>query len=283
MNERFLFMPSFGFVVILAWLVTVLVPRRIPVTQTRLKILIPVLILVPILSSYSILTFLRNRTWKDDFTLFTTDVLVSGNSTKCNTSAGGMYIEKAQADSTVDIKESYYEKAVYHLERALEIYPRNRNAWILLGNAKILWKNDRKSGVECYLTALRIDPQEITAVDNTLKVLKATDNKTEGPWKLSVAREIYALQPESGPVNYILGILYGQVLGSLDSARLFLNHAVALMPGDPSPLKDLGVVLGMLQDYEGALRILQKAAALDPQDPSLQQNIALTRILLQKK
>jgi Flp pilus assembly protein TadD len=120
-------------------------------------------------------------------------------------------------------------------------------------------------------------------VDNTLKVLKATDNKTEGPWKLSVAREIYALQPESGPVNYILGILYGQVLGSLDSARLFLNHAVALMPGDPSPLKDLGVVLGMLQDYEGALRILQKAAALDPQDPSLQQNIALTRILLQKK
>jgi hypothetical protein len=65
MSERFLFMPSVGFVLVLAYFIMKL-PQKF-----AFGVSIVVLLL------FSVKTFTRNRVWENDFTLFTTDVKTS--------------------------------------------------------------------------------------------------------------------------------------------------------------------------------------------------------------
>ena len=62
-------------------------------------------------------TFTRNFTWKDDFTLFLTDVKTSDNSIKCNISAGGSSLQLWKKNH----KERDKRNAYNYLDKALKL------------------------------------------------------------------------------------------------------------------------------------------------------------------
>jgi len=94
MNERFLFMPLLGFCIIAAYY---LIQLFLLIKVENLKALNYILAIAGIVVLvYAFKTIDRNKAWYDDFTLFTTDVKISENSAKVNTSAGGVLIEEAQ-------------------------------------------------------------------------------------------------------------------------------------------------------------------------------------------
>ena len=88
MNERFVFMSSIGFTLIVGWWLYLLATSKAPALQ---KTAVGVTAVICLL--FGIKTFTRNFTWKDDFTLFLTDVKTSDNSIKCNISAGGSCLQ----------------------------------------------------------------------------------------------------------------------------------------------------------------------------------------------
>lgn len=68
LNERFLYIPSFGFILILASLLGFLIKSKFKVVALASVILI--------VASYSYLTFSRNRDWRDAVTLWSKDVAI---------------------------------------------------------------------------------------------------------------------------------------------------------------------------------------------------------------
>jgi len=80
MNERFMFVPLLGFTIILAFVFKKLLENK--KTQNTIVSFLLILAL-----SFSIKTISRSFAWKDNYTLFTTDVKTSTNSAKVNVSA----------------------------------------------------------------------------------------------------------------------------------------------------------------------------------------------------
>ena len=278
MNERFVYMPSVGFVLVLAFIITTVLPKYIKSEKVRPMVLngLILLILVP----FGIKTFARNFAWEDDFSLFTTDVKISENSLKCTTSAGGKYLEKAQADQDPIEKEKDFQLALKYLNKATSIYPYNNNSLILLGNALVFYKADYKGAIDQYLKVLSFDPYDKNAYSNLFKVITMLEDAKEVDYKMGVLHGINKINPENADANYFLGKLYGQYKGNLDSAEFFLVRATKLSPENPLPYKDLGIVYGMRKNYGAALQSFQTALKLDPKDAQVQQNIEITNHLI---
>ncbi len=282
MNERFIYMPSLGFIFILSYFLVNILPKQFKSEKINPAI-IPVIVLL-IIIPYSIKTITRNYVWKNDFTLFTSDVKVSENSLKCNTSAGGKYLEKAQMDVFPDEKERDFQFALKYLRKAISIYPYNNNSYVLLGNALVFYNKDYKGAIDQYMNVLSFDPYDKNAYSNLIKVLAMVDDAVETDYKLNVLLKMNTLNTENPEQNYLLGKLYGQYKGKLDSAAFFLEKATKLSPETAGPFKDLGIVYSLKKDFSRALQAFQTALKLDPGDPQIRQNIAITyRIIEENK
>jgi len=282
MNERFIYMPSLGFVLILGSLIT----QRLPavIKNGLLFKQVTSVLMVVILALFTLRTVTRNRAWKDNFTLFTTDVLVSENSVKCNISAGGDYQKKAESEADPVKKAGDYQLSMKYLEKALSIYPNAVNGLVLYGNVLTLYKKEYKQAIRQYMKVLDLEPFNKNAYSNTLQVLGSLDNGRESYYKIDVYKHLYSLNPENPDVNYNLGKIYGQYRGNLDSACYFLERAIRLDPANLGVYKDLGIVYSMRGEYNKALEIFSKAQKLDPSDLQVRQNMQITlQIMNQRK
>ena len=259
--------------------------------------------------AYSLKTVTRNRVWKDDFTLFTTDVKVSTNSNKCNTSAGGKLIEKS--DSTIDETEKYryLNQAVTYLNKANEIYPKNQNSWLLLGNAYAKLMNYPESR-KCYDYCLKLNPNDEKAMNNMLYIAQKSYNEKQ--YRESLISYNYLLKKKSSETDFIyymglnyrglnkfdsaiyflnkvieikpdnsesyarLGEIYGQNLNQLDKSFSYLMKAVQLDPKNESALENIGIIYGINKKFKESLEYFNKALVLEPEKPAIYENIGNT-------
>jgi protein O-mannosyl-transferase len=274
MNERFIYMPSLGFAIIIAFFFTIKLPLLIKNVKLYKNLSTGVILLILLLFSFR--TYTRNQAWKDNFTLFTTDVITSSNSIKCNVSAGGDYQKKAASENDSVLRSEYYDLSMKYLEKAISIYPKTVNGLVIYGNVLTLYKKDYKQSIVQYLKVLEFDPNNQTATANAIQVLGSLDNVKETDYKIRILRHIYALNPDNADVNYGLGKLYGQFKGNPDSACYFLERAINLSSENISIYKDLGIVYSMKGEYTKALDIFSRAAKIDPSDQQIRQNIAIT-------
>ncbi len=307
MNERFMFTALLGFTVIIAYFLSVVLKKKIKNPKTyRTSAMI---ILVVLLSAYSIKTISRNRVWMDDLTLFTTDVKVSANSTKCNTSAGGKLIEKADSIDNEAQKQKYLGQAVKYLNKAVEIYPINTNALLLLGNAYFKQEEYVKSR-DSYQRCLVINPKNKFALNNLRNVaivsnrdkmygealknyellLKYKPGEAEYYFGLGVAyrglnkfdsaiislEKAVELKPDYVDAMSKMGEIYGQNLNMFDKAESCFLKAIEIKPDDGSSLENLGIVYGIRHDYKRSIFYLQKALKLNPEKYQIYLNIAET-------
>jgi Flp pilus assembly protein TadD len=281
MNERFIYFSSFGFILGVLYIIWYKIPGILKLKKLYYRPVFLVLVLVAVL--FAAKTIGRNRVWKDNFTLFTTDVVTSENSIKCNIAAGGEWMKEAELQKdSVKIKE-YYFKSMSYLEKALSIYPKATNGLVLYGNALAKFRKDYKGAIRYYSRVLEYEPYEPNAFKNIRIVLNALDNKKECDYKIMILKQLNAIFPDNIDVCHSLGKMYGQYKGQLDSSRFYLEEGYKIEPNDPIICKDLGVVCGLLGDYAMSLKYLSKASQLNPSDISIQQNIKITKQLIGKK
>ncbi|HNZ42897.1 MAG TPA: tetratricopeptide repeat protein [Bacteroidales bacterium] len=307
MNERFMFTSLLGYTMILAYLIAGPLQKKIRNAKTyRTTALV---LLAVILSAYSAKTVSRNRVWMDDLTLFTTDVKVSSNSTKCNTSAGGKLIEKADSTDNEAQKQKYLVQAVKYLNKAIDIYPANNNALLLLGNAYFKQKEYAKSR-DCYHRCLLINPKNKLALNNLKNVAILSNRDKAYVEALKDYRMLLKYQPAEAEHYFGLGVayrglnkfdsalislgkavelksdyaeaisktgeIYGQDLNRIDLAESSFLQAIAVNPKDASSLENLGIVYGIKHDYKKSIDYLEKALELKPEKYQIYLNLAET-------
>jgi protein O-mannosyl-transferase len=236
MAERFMFMPSVGFCLVVAYFLLGMSLRAERGSQgmsfnTKMGILGVIIVL------WSLKTVTRNRDWKDDYTLFTHDVHISENSAKVQCSAGGKMIDKAKELPDKAQKEAMMNEAIGHLRKSVEIHPTYKSPYLLLGNAYIYLENYEKAVPE-YLKALKCDPNFKDAKTNIALAYRE------------------------------MGRQAGQVKNDLPSAIDNLTKALQYNPEDAGTLSFLGTAYGMSQQPQKAIDVLEKALALrfDKQD-----------------
>lgn len=271
MNERFLYIPSLGFVIIVAMFLVEFLPKFIKNEDLHKKVLASTLLIVLLL--FTVKTISRNTAWENDFVLFTTDVKVSGNSAKSTTSAGGKLTEEAIKPENADKRDEYLKQAIEYLNKAVEIHPTYADALLLLGNAHYHYNKNFTEVMKAYNRILAINPNYDKVYTNLSIMFAKNENQDE---KLKIYESLLKIAPNRYDVNYNLGSLYGKYKNDLDLSIQFLERAKQINPNPTEVYKDLGVAYGLKKDFRKSAENLEIAYSKDPKDAQMLVNLGLS-------
>jgi Flp pilus assembly protein TadD len=263
MGERFLFMPSLGFTLILAWGI-----RRLP-TAAWLP-MTGVIVL-----AFSAKTVLRNPAWENDQSLALTDVQVSSNSAKANMSAGLSLIAEASKQTDLSSKKQTVDQAIIHLNKALEIYPQYHQACVLKGNA-LLEIGHAKQALAEYENCLTQFPGFQDIKDNISYLAQQAIQNQNYPLSIKAYEALARVEPNETEHLKMLGEIYGRYLQQPQQAIKWLNAALQLDPKDTNAMQKIGATYATTGNHAAALDAFKQAYALEPNNAFIVLNLAVT-------
>jgi protein O-mannosyl-transferase len=304
MNERFVFVALLGFCMILAYYF-----KRYHAIRGRSIMYL----MLALMSFYTLKTVIRSAAWKDNYTLFTTDVKVSVNSAKCNVSAGESIIDRAEKEKNPEKARSMFQEAYAYLLHAQKIHPTYYGAYDLAGKAAF-HLDDFRSSFEHYKACLEINPTAPVPITNIHLVAIAASQKGRVMESIEMLKWLTAFSPDS--LHYVTelsnmyeragniteamrtiqdllethpdysaawakaGEIYGKHMNDLKNAEFHLLRAFELKPDDFNVLENLGIVFGMQSKYVQSIEYFNKALALDSTVDRLHTNIGNTYMMM---
>ncbi|MDD2636092.1 MAG: tetratricopeptide repeat protein [Bacteroidales bacterium] len=310
MSERFIYVSLLGFCIVVAFLISENLPKKINHLQKYRKTGLTITILI--LLAFSFKTISRNQVWENNLTLFEHDVKVSSNSAKGNSSyASELYKLSEDAETVGDtaLRNEYLKKSIPYFNKAIEIYPQYSEALVRVGNIYYKLYGDYKTMFDYYIRTLESNPLNADVWNNTLGVLMY--NVDEPLYEKKIWLEYMSFAPERvepyaqiGDLHYFtelanpdsavyyyekaakiinldfdrlfrIGVSYGNI-GKFDKAREYLQRAEAIKD-DSEVLRYIGITYGMEGEDVKALEYFEKALRLDPENEMLKQNIKIAR------
>ncbi len=262
MSERFIYMPSVGFALVFSVLVYRLLGRKssevFPVASLACIGIVAL--------AFSGKTLLRNTVWKDNLTLFTTDVKTSYRSAKVRNATGGELYTQAIKPENEARREAMLRQAVGHLQEAVRIHPTYKNAYLLLGNCYNYLK-EYEASVQAYQNALRIDADYADAKEN-LGITYREAGKYYGETEKNLSKALeylnkaYQMRPTEFETVRLLGVAYGANGNFQESERYFLK-ALEINDQHADTWFDLGLTYLYAGQNAKAEPCIAKAKALD--------------------
>ncbi len=262
LSERFLFVPSLGFAIIVVC-IGGLFSKRWPRSRPILFIGLAVMLL-----SYVIKVNQRIPAWKDNFALFSTDIRASSSSAKAHNSLGGVLIDRAVEMGT-DLPESQamLREATTHLREALRIHPAYRSPAYLLGNAHCHLREYGLS-IKYYDQVRRMDPDYVQAEKNLVICAreaaeyygKDQGRPAEG---LTYLQQALAVQPDDPETIRLLGVTYG-VMGQTRQAIVYMKKSTELQPQNAYNFRNLGTAYHSIGQLDSAQAMYARAEELQP-------------------
>ncbi|MBK7342131.1 MAG: glycosyltransferase family 39 protein [Saprospiraceae bacterium] len=120
MNERFIFISSMAFVIVVAWLLVEKLPQWIP---GKVGLPLGLLLAGLIVTGYGLKTWNRIPVWENALTLNSAAIKVSPNSARANTfMATALYQEYRATEDPEEQKKILGDMGIY-IRRAVDIYP----------------------------------------------------------------------------------------------------------------------------------------------------------------
>ncbi|MCF8364778.1 MAG: tetratricopeptide repeat protein [Bacteroidales bacterium] len=288
MAERFLYAPVLGFSLALSYLLFKLLPREIKTNRIvydfkPLPSRVFVGILLAIMLFYTGRTIARNPVWKDNFTLFSTDVVYGGKSALLRKHYGSELINQAVAATDQAEKDSLMKTGIAEVEKAIEINPRFSEAYFKLGYAyyqmrdydtsigyykktnqnnslnlsnmalAYYMKGEHGEALRLLQRSLQLNPYNATARTNLPLVQNAFNNKLQSMKN----------QKSSDPKHYFdLGNLFMDTQ-NYEEALFQFEKAVKLSPEFVDALLKSGDCYYALKKYDGAIRPFKKVLEID--------------------
>ncbi len=272
MAERLMFMPSAGFCLALAILGCRWAARQAgegqPLAFRHFTVVLAVLAAVTL--AFSARTIVRNMAWKDNYTLFTTDIANSPNSAKLRNAVGGELITQSVKPENEARRPAMLREAIGHLEQALAIHPNYKNAYLLLGNAHNYLQEYEKS-IDAYNKALAIDPNYADARRNLGITYRDAgryygESKNDLSLALTYLTKAYELLPKDYDVLRLLGVAHG-INQNPALAVEFFTLASQQAPDNAEAWWNLHLAHSQLGNTGLAEEYRRKAAQLDPKYP----------------
>ena len=291
--ERFLYIPSLGFAVIVALLLaritkTEIVKQNFYNVATLIKNNVKLFGLVAvILALYSFKTFTRAAVWKDNITLFGTDVKNIPNSSRAQYSYANDLTQMLVKDSikTNSEQEKTYEIAFAGLNRALEIHDGYFEPYFALGQLAS-YKKDYVKSINIYKKAMVLNPSYhflFNNIGNNFFRLGQLDSAMK---YLNLAIKMH---PDYAEAYSNIGSVYFTMGNQLESmgrheegqkkqqeAIEAYNKAIAFDPKYYDAFKNLGSTYGMLKDSNKGMEYFFKALKLKSNDDGLYSFIGMT-------
>ena len=264
MGERFVFIPSLGFALALAW---ALIKGAEKLNLLRF---LP-LVFLTVLILYSGKTFTRNLDWKDSFTLYTKDVQTSVNSAIITKGAGHELLLRAEVTKDTTVKREYARKAVFYLEQAVKLN-KGTTETFLLSNS--YYENGEFSkALDMYLVTLNIDKDYDKAFKNYFIGL----NQLSDPaLKISYCNKLLNAVGENFEIYYYKGLIFGKELQMADSSLVNLLKANRLDTTKLECMSDIGVAFAMKGNFSQSVYYLSKALAGNPADDKTRNNLTVS-------
>ena len=258
MGDRFVFMPSVGFCLVVSALLLHFFGKNL---QTTLGVLGAVVVL------FSLKTVTRNTDWASNEKLFFADVNTSTNSAKIHNACGGVLFDKAA--KTKDLKEQaeISQRAITYLNKAIQIYPNYKDAYMSRGGCYYILKN-YDAAVEDYRRALRFAEEDVR-IKNFLALVLRDGAKYHGEQRKDVAKALAYLS-ESWQYNSsdpetarLLGVANG-VQGKHPDAIMWFEKAAQMVPDNAALLVDLSMAYRAAGNMAKSEEAMRKALAINP-------------------
>lgn len=232
--DRFIFIPSIGFCIMVVIFGFSLCEKLISTGKEKFIRGTVFTFFLIIFLLFSIRNIARCRDWKDNNTLFIADTEGAPNSAKIQLNAAIAYINLSEKKDTTE-QDSLLNKAIYHLQKGIDIYPIYIDGYMNMGvaynrlrdlaNAELWWNKARK-----------INPQH-TAFLEYDKIISnhyfaiGLKNGVDRNFKESISNMQKALNYDSlnADVLYNLGGAYFTIQ-KIDSAKYFFQKVLQLNP-----------------------------------------------------
>lgn len=258
MGERFVFMPSTGFCLAVA----LLLAKWYKNSKTLVFAVFGITIAL-----FSLKTVTRNPVWASNEKLFLSDAETSVNSAKLQNAVGGVLFEKATNEKDPQKQKELCQQALTHLDRAINIYPNYKDAYVSRGGANYVLKNF-DAAIADYRAAVKFAPDE-PKYKTYLALALRDGGKFQGEQKNDLARavaclnESWQLNPKDAETARLLGVANG-VQGKHADAIQWFTKATELAPDSASFLWDLGMAYSASGNDAKGQELRQKAIQMDP-------------------
>jgi hypothetical protein len=268
MNERFIYISSIGFCMVLADFLIYQCPKWLK--QPSLYRGVATLFVLVLLSLYGVDTVARNKAWYDDFTLSTTDVKTSPQSAKANYDAARVYnIEVQQAtDSTV--RDSITRLINRYSRRAVEIHPNYENALLLLSWSNGALHQPPDSSIKYLLRLLQWNRYNPFAID---ALAMATANYPNLEQKVKIWEYVTKVAPDRFEANLNLASIYANEQRRFNDALIYFEKAVKINPNHAQALMGVGAMYANTGRYGESIKIFEQVAKLSPTDTLVYINL----------
>lgn len=233
MGERLVFHSSLGFCILLGYGMYWIAKKMNQMNVTAI-------VLIPILFLYGLQTYARNKAWKNDITLATTDVVNQPNSIALNGNAASRNIDLSELPENKDHVKEFLQKSINYGKKAISMHDQFVNGYINLGLA--------------YAKLEQYDSAKVC-------------------W--DKAFKIYPSHPQKVLFYNLLGDTYyqkGYNCGAKQQwheGKLLLLKACEVNPYNARYWYDLGGFSYNDHDYENAKIAWKKAYEINPNDPEI--------------
>ena len=261
LSERFLFVPSLAIAAVAS-----LGLLQLYKSSRRAAYTLPAIVLLLLLMTGKTMT--RSAVWKDDFTLFTTDVHTSPGSAKIRNAAAGTLLERSGEDHiSAERSEEMIRAAIGHLDEALRIHPRYKEAAMQTANA-YSYIEEYDSAIRFYNYALELDPSYDVAFSNLLQALTAAAQQAGSKDRdfekaKRYLSQVLSHQPDNFDALSLMGTAYGSA-GQHNEAITYYKRAITVNPDIALTYVNLGLAQINKGLEEEAQENFQKAVAINP-------------------
>ena len=263
MAERFAFFASTGICIAAALAAEQWIIKEKAGEMTILKSSKVLMVLGPLVVVFGGMTVARNFDWKDDYTLYKTDVAKSPNDSRLYQYVATAIAENLYPEETDTLKRHEMDQeSIVNLRKALAIYPDFAEAHVELGR---IFDREKMfdSAVFHDQRALTLKPMNATANNNLGSVLITLGRYREA---IPYLRNSVMVNPNFKFVYLNLARSYKQ-LQVYDSSALYYQQMLALFGQDYDATKELATVYFLQQKYDLAEVQFANILAMKPNDP----------------
>ena len=306
--ERFLYSAALGFIILLLLAIYKL-SKRIESSLKNAPLIALMMATILLAIPYSFKTINRNLAWKDNYTLFSTDIKTGANSAQNQRHFAEQTLVKAlELKDTVgrkklarislkafDISLTMHPKfaesnmktgviyqlifnkpdsAIYHYRKAIECEPTNILRAEAYYNMGTVYQNNKANLVYasyCYNQSLKCRPDYAPALQ-ARNALKANGINTE----LEPINSAFDENSKNQDANYFFNLGYKRASeGNYKEALIAFQEAYKMNPTNIDVLLNLANCYGMLGDYEKSIEFNNKIISLKPDEERAYRNNAI--------
>jgi tetratricopeptide (TPR) repeat protein len=263
MGERFVFFASVGFCLVTGLAIEKWLGGQDFSYTGILKNKKVLAILIPVCLVFTGLTFARNSDWKDNYTLYKTDLEKSPNDCRLHFYLGNEMAENVyQKEPDTAKKRQILNDAIAYMKKGVAIYDSYPDLHSEIGKAYITAA--QYDSAERYLKkSISLSPYMSLSANNLGTVYMRTGRFPEALTYYKMATTIHAGFAQA---FYNTGCCYIQ-LKQYDSAIINFNIALALDPAYSDAYIQIGLTYFYAGNYAMAEPAIRKALEVTPNNP----------------